>query len=870
MTRLLLLFLAIFCSEMLFAQNGISVVQMPAPYNPIQLRNRNCLSVDPGGRIWIGFQNIGAGVWDGASWTVYDNSTFFLPENNVKSIAFDSAASVWVGTNNSGASRYDGVNWQLYDTANSGLPNNHIETILCTSSEIWFGTYSGIAVYNGSSWNVMNQSLSQLASDTINALTKDLSGNIWAATAAGICRYNGTWQTIQAGNFTTITCDSSGYIWASTPAMVWKQTAAGFSPVDQLYAFPLYGFSGTTSISASETGVWFTQPNDILIHIDSGEVDVFYPGNFFGNSQLVASTDTGVYFLNTFTTAIAVNSFDLLHFNPENYNGYNLGLTAANFRELNINKVSAGLLNRGDLHWTTAQAPFPKYEVPKGSGVHSMFTTSLWIGGLDSGNTLHLAAMTYRQRGSDFFPGPIDTVTTRTDTATAIKYDRIWLTSRYEISELQWRYANGQLQNSNYTIPQDLLRWPAAGTGNISRKLAPFVDANGDGVYSVFDGDYPAIKGDQYAWWVFNDVLARHGESGERKMGIEVHGEAWAYTCPQATDTLSTINFTTFYRYTIINRSDTNYTNVNIGLYQDSDNGNWQDDWIGCSPAGNYVCSMNGDADDSDPNLADYGIYPPQTATVFFDGPEAISGDSIDNDNDGTIDEPGERNRLTGMVMNGDPAPFPNTAQGEFYDYLNMIWPTGVPVTVGNYGFGGTTPTRFILPDRPWNTSGWSEATMNSPAGDRRSISNCGIFNLAAKDTAVITFAIVTHFDSVNAWGTQAYYDGLDSAVKRVERWYNTNTSPSCPQLYNSIQEPAARPELLLKPNPASNQLFVQQPFGNETVLVEIVDFTGRTVMKSTHNSAFFELNVMHLPPGVYILRVSGQDAAAATRFVRE
>ncbi|MGL5891490.1 MAG: T9SS type A sorting domain-containing protein [Bacteroidia bacterium] len=869
MTRFLLLFLVNFCSEIIFAQNGISVVQMPAPFNPQQLRNKNCMSIDPGGRIWIGFQNIGAGVWDGTNWTVYDNSTFFLPDNNVQSIAFDSAAGVWVGTNAGGASRFDGVNWQLYDTANCGLPNNHIESILCTSSEIWFGTYSGIAVFNGSAWNLMNVSLSQLASDTIHALCKDLNGDIWAATASGLCRYNGNWQTMQAGNFTALACDSSGRIWASTPAMIWQQTASGFSPISQLYAFPLYNFSGAVSVCASNSGVWFTQPNNILIRIDSGEVYVYYPGNMFGISQLVASSDTGVYYMNTFTTSVATNAFDLLHFNPENYVGYNLGLTAANFRELNVNQVSAGLLNRGDLHWTTAQTATPRYEVPKGSGIHSMFTSALWIGGLDSGNTIHLAAMTYRQYGSDFFPGPIDTVTTLTDTATAWAWDKIWMTSRYDISELQWRYANGQLQSGGYIIPSDMRKWPAAGTGNISRKLAPFVDANGDGVYSVYDGDYPAIKGDQYAWWVFNDMLAPHGETRERKMGIEVHGEAWAYTCPLATDTLSTINFTTFYRFTIINRSDTNYHDVNIALYQDNDNGNWQDDWIGCSPAGNYVCSMNGDTDDSDPNYADYGIYPPQTATVFFDGPEAVSGDSIDNDNDGVIDEPGERNRLTGMLTNGNPTPFPNTAQGEHYDYLNMTWPTGAPLTVGNYGFGGTTPTRFILPDRPWNPAGWSEAAMNAPSGDRRSLSNCGVFNLAAKDTAVITFAIVTHFDSANAWGTQAYYDGLDSAVKRVERWYNSNTSPSCLQLFNSVAEPAAEPQLFLQPNPAHDQLFVQQPFGNESVTAEIIDLTGRTVMRNIQNTPVFELGVSSLPPGVYILRVSGQDAAATARFVR-
>jgi len=34
------------------------------------------------------------------------------------------------------------------------------------------------------------------------------------------------------------------------------------------------------------------------------------------------------------------------------------------------------------------------------------FSGALWIGGKDNGGNLKLAAMTYRQRGSDFWPGP--------------------------------------------------------------------------------------------------------------------------------------------------------------------------------------------------------------------------------------------------------------------------------------------------------------------------------------------------------------------------------------------------------------------------------------------------------------------------------
>ena len=63
---------------------------------------------------------------------------------------------------------------------------------------------------------------------------------------------------------------------------------------------------------------------------------------------------------------------------------------------LNINNVNTTLLNGGDGWWDLYN---PKYEVPKGSGKHSMFAGGLWIGGTDSAGNIKLAAQTYRQIG---------------------------------------------------------------------------------------------------------------------------------------------------------------------------------------------------------------------------------------------------------------------------------------------------------------------------------------------------------------------------------------------------------------------------------------------------------------------------------------
>ena len=73
--------------------------------------------------------------------------------------------------------------------------------------------------------------------------------------------------------------------------------------------------------------------------------------------------------------------------------------------DLDINNVRARLLNGGDLWWDPV-AQVAGYEIPKGSGLHSIFAGAFWIGGIDASGQLHLAGQTYRQTGDDFWPGP--------------------------------------------------------------------------------------------------------------------------------------------------------------------------------------------------------------------------------------------------------------------------------------------------------------------------------------------------------------------------------------------------------------------------------------------------------------------------------
>jgi hypothetical protein len=75
--------------------------------------------------------------------------------------------------------------------------------------------------------------------------------------------------------------------------------------------------------------------------------------------------------------------------------------------DLNINNVRTTIFTGGDMWWDLQGAP--RYEIPKNSGKHSLFGGSVWIGGLDAGKQLRVAAQTYRQNGKlDWWSGPLD------------------------------------------------------------------------------------------------------------------------------------------------------------------------------------------------------------------------------------------------------------------------------------------------------------------------------------------------------------------------------------------------------------------------------------------------------------------------------
>jgi len=341
---------------------------------------------------------------------------------------------------------------------------------------------------------------------------------------------------------------------------------------------------------------------------------------------------------------------------------------ASGYRYLNINNVRARINTGGDMWWDLND--FSQYFIPANGQATSLFSGSLWIGGLDINNQLKLAAVRFRQVGNDYWTGPLTIDgTASVNEETCAAYDKHFLITRAEIDEFLgwWHSENREIEYPDYSIPESILEYPAHGDVvlNQSYYLAPFKDVDGDGDYNPNQGDYPyyditnelcplnfagdpnyvpqetmeesmmgtvhgsllvdqVLKGDQTLWWIFNDKGNFHSETQGASIGFEIRAQAFGFS------TNDEINNMTFYSYEIINRSTFTLQGTYFSPWVDTDLGFSDDDYVGCDVARGLGYCYNGTAVDGSSQPEAYGEQPPAVGVDFFQGPY-IDPDGRDN-----------------------------------------------------------------------------------------------------------------------------------------------------------------------------------------------------------------------------------------------
>ena len=345
-------------------------------------------------------------------------------------------------------------------------------------------------------------------------------------------------------------------------------------------------------------------------------------------------------------------------------------------------------------------------EWPKDNYTYSVFASGVWYAG-KVGSDLRCATAEY---GPEMVPGPYGT--NSSDAA-------------YKI----WKVAKSDLGDP--LASYDFQNWPVADG-------APWVDNDGDGVYSPMPGgpDHPEFIGDQVIWFVRNDGDAvAHTIFQTLPLGIEVQTTIFGFDRPDVFGDMM------FVKELIINKGGNTIDDMYIGLWSDPDLGDAGDDFVGCDTTLGLGYCWN---DGVDADYANYSGGTPAVGYDFFQGP-MVSGAATDTAFAFGKRFPGKKN--LGMssfskYINGDPTYTDPNDVVEVYNYMQGFMRDG-----SDFPVAATGGTKFVHPGTPsMDTGSGDDVLVDSDlhaSGDRRFLMNTGPFTMVPSDSQEVVFAIM-------------------------------------------------------------------------------------------------------------------------------
>ncbi|RLD79468.1 MAG: hypothetical protein DRJ15_09330, partial [Bacteroidetes bacterium] len=563
------------------------------------------------------------------------------------------------------------------------------------------------------------------------------------------------------------------------------------------------------------------------------------------------------------------HSYDSLYIN-----NINAGFNASGFQFSRINEFPG----------TGIQEYNPHFEVPKGSGIHTMFCNTIWIGGFDSEGELHIAAERYRNHIPDFQVGPVNYGTY--DTSYIKLWNRMWNVTKAEVSN----HINNWWKEE-YDMPEPIENWPGNGEGLMAEQLAPYFDQDADGIYDPWAGDYPLIRGDHCLYFIINDDKY-HENTQADSMLVEIHGMAYAFDAPED----SILNNTIFVHYDIINRSELTYHDAYFGAFTDFALGYEWDDYVGSHVSGNSYYAYSDDIDGSG-EPGSYGNKPPAQSVTFLAGPyldpdntdnpsglcdEGINGLNFGN---GAIDD--ERHGMSYfMFFDGGGGPQGDPVIGiEYYNFMRALWKDETHMIFGGYGHfnsGGVGPecrylwpgdsdpenwgTGCILPNEGYNQNGkwWTEMGEGVNGYDAHGMASSGPFTFKPGDIQEVDLAFL--FANSN--------HSADSSVKLLGdrllelRQRVLDGEIIIPNNELAINEGTAEEvSITIYPNPARDMIHIKGVEKLAGAEYRIYNMMGTCIQ---NGKASGEININGLEKGFYIVSIITANGISSGKFVKQ
>lgn len=392
---------------------------------------------------------------------------------------------------------------------------------------------------------------------------------------------------------------------------------------------------------------------------------------------------------------------------------------------------------------------FPKYSVFEANlenGASTIKGSNLWITGYTD---------TYKTTAPDNFssflfasfqPGVIGSNPTH--------MEKIWKIRKRDIEKLKADFEdNNQIDGS---VPSDILTYPAFGNTrargqanaplNITVDYLEFEDKNQDGIYNVFDGDLPIIKGDMMLVWFRNDNVPHRID----QLKVDVVSYVYGYECHD-----DLVDNTLFVEYDIHNRNTT-ISNFYAGIWTDFALGCERDDYVGSLPQQNSVYVYNATTNDGQGLHCNHPSFdadiPIQSVTLLGRNMDYSSAYGYFNYT------PASYNPHAPINPN-DVSPLSRPASTLDKHYFM----TGRDV-LGRPMFPSS---HHIFDGNPHNDGSWSMINDNMQADDFSVVASSSYPNLGPNDKVTLKAAFITHY------GIQYPKPDIQSVANRIDMLEN-------------------------------------------------------------------------------------------------
>ncbi len=392
---------------------------------------------------------------------------------------------------------------------------------------------------------------------------------------------------------------------------------------------------------------------------------------------------------------------------------------------LSINNIETTTANSGRIFET----PFLEetgYFFPKDSSTSTISSLSLWLSGVDEFSHTYATTPFYQ---NNFSPGPVN------DKFNGFFFKN-WVLRKDIIDEFIEDSKDKKFSNP---IPYQLISWPAFGNPNIKyngnqiqihEPLAPFIDVNNDGIYNVFDGDYPQMKGDKMLWWIMH-ANTEVVDNNYLSLGFDIQGSVYAFNCGD-----SLLQNTVFVDLNIKNNSNKAYTDFNIGLNTSFSLGCPINDYMGTIPERNTYYCYNQYMNDEDgcPYFDNhYGNKVPIQSITLLNHPLSSTNYTAIN----------VINPNSSIPYQHDPS-----TPHEIHQFMQSIWPGDIHLKKGNDGYDTNgPPIDFAFDGNPTDTNQWSMCQSNFDYKYIQFVASTKQSEMATNQTINLHYGLVTHTD---------------------------------------------------------------------------------------------------------------------------